>query len=255
MMPHPARKSVAPLPGGIGITHLRVYDTAAPDGLAGGSAHVHFACTEAYYVISGRGCVQTLSAADGYREIPLEKGSLVWFTPGLIHRLVNEDGHLEIVVPMQNAGLPEAGDFVLCFPFEILADPAAYANAASLASPGHVQASSLAAAYLRRDLAVTGFAQLRERFEREGVGALDAFYALAARLVAPKADSWRTPFERGPKRAVQETEAQLDALASGDFSYLTRTAQVHTLPANAEGDRKFGMCGTLGTYLPEGFAK
>src|SRR5919112_2657160 len=121
------------LPGGIGITHLKVYDTPAPDGLPGGSAHVHFACTEAYLVVAGRGVVQTLGR-NGYAELPLAPGGLVWFTPGLIHRLVNLDGQLEIVVPMQNAGLPEAGDFVLCFPFDILADPAAYAEAAALAA-------------------------------------------------------------------------------------------------------------------------
>ena len=77
-------------PGGIGVTHLRVYDSLAPDGLAGGSPHMHFACSEAYLVIKGRGSVQTLSSA-GFREITLRAGSMVWFTPGLIHRLVNTD--------------------------------------------------------------------------------------------------------------------------------------------------------------------
>ena len=50
------------LPGGIGLTHLRVYDTPAPDGLIGGSPHLHFACSEAYLVINGQGSVQTLSS-------------------------------------------------------------------------------------------------------------------------------------------------------------------------------------------------
>jgi len=64
-----------PLPGGIGITHLRVYDSVAPDGLAGGSPHMHFACSEAYLVIKGRGSVQTLTN-EGLRETPLRSGSL-----------------------------------------------------------------------------------------------------------------------------------------------------------------------------------
>ena len=78
----------AALPGAIGVTHLKVYDTLTPDGLAGGSPHVHFACTEAYLVVAGRGAVQTLSAA-GFDETPLTSGGLVWFTPGVIHRLIN----------------------------------------------------------------------------------------------------------------------------------------------------------------------
>jgi len=243
--------TVPPLPGGIGITHLKVYDTVAPDGLVGGSAHVHFACTEAYFVMAGHGVVQTLGP-EGYREIALEPGSLVWFTPGLIHRLVNSDGLLEIVVPMQNAGLPEAGDFVLCCPPETLGDPAAYAETASLASPGHVQASSLEAAYRRRDLAVVGFNQLRRRFADEGAAALEAFYRLALPLVASRSEAWREIWERGPVRAVRETESQLDALARGDASYLAATAGVFSRAALPVGERKLGMCGRLGTYLPEG---
>jgi mannose-6-phosphate isomerase-like protein (cupin superfamily) len=89
-----AEQQVEAFPGRIGVTHLRVYDRLAPDGLAGGSPHMHFACSEAYLVIQGRGSVQTLSSA-GFREITLRAGSMVWFTPGLIHRLVNAD-QLEI---------------------------------------------------------------------------------------------------------------------------------------------------------------
>ena len=53
--------------------------------------------------------------------MPLEPGAFVWFTPGTIHRLVN-GGDLEILVLMQNAGLPEAGDMVITFPPDVLAD-------------------------------------------------------------------------------------------------------------------------------------
>ena len=42
-----------PFPGAIAASHLRVYDTAAPDGLAGGTPHLHTACTEAYWVVAG----------------------------------------------------------------------------------------------------------------------------------------------------------------------------------------------------------
>ncbi|MEK8105640.1 hypothetical protein NKG94_11725 [Micromonospora sp. M12] len=78
----------------------------------------------------GEGAVQTLTTA-GFRETPLRPGGVVWFEPGTVHRLVNGGG-LTIVVLMQNSGLPEAGDAVLTFPPEVLADPAAYASAAAL---------------------------------------------------------------------------------------------------------------------------
>src|SRR5215471_20290125 len=147
-------RSVEALPGGISVTHLRVYDTQAADGLIGGTPHMHFACAEAYLVINGQGSVQTLSS-DGFREVPLSTGSLVWFTPGLIHRLINQDGQLEIFALMENAGLPEHGDSVLTFPSEHLADQDRYLQFASLERAG--LALGREAAKKRRDLAVEGF--------------------------------------------------------------------------------------------------
>lgn len=240
-----------PLPGGVGLTHLKVYDTAAPDGLLGGSPHLHLACTEAYMVLAGRGAVQTLGAA-GFKELPLEPGRLLWFTPGLIHRLLNLDGRLEILVVMQNAGLPEAGDFVLTFPQAILDDERAYADAASLAPSGHVYASSAEAARRRRDLAVEGFAALRDAFERRGPAALEALYQAAARIVGPKLAAWRPTWETGPLAAARRTGEQLDALGRGQVAHLLDGA-IYALPAPAE-ERRLGMCGTLAIYQPEGLA-
>ena len=105
-------------PGGTAVSHLTVYDWPTPDGLAGGSPHLHTASGEGYVVVGGRGRLQTLSAA-GAGEHPLAAGTVLWFTPGTVHRLVN-DGGLEIVVVMQNAGLPEAGDAVFTFPADML---------------------------------------------------------------------------------------------------------------------------------------
>jgi mannose-6-phosphate isomerase-like protein (cupin superfamily) len=238
-----------PLPGAVGVTHLKVYDTRAPDGLVGGSPHLHFACTEAYMVLAGRGAVQTLGAG-GFEELPLEPGRLLWFTPGLIHRLINLDGRLEILVLMQNAGLPEAGDFVLTFPPEVLADERAYFDAASLAPSGHVYTSSLEAARRRRDLAVDGFAVLCRRYEERGAAVLEEFYRAAARLVQPKLDAWRDVWERGPLAAARQTGDQLDALRRGRLDHLLDGA-IYELPAPGE-DRRLGVCGTLGVYLPEG---
>ncbi|MZD09815.1 cupin domain-containing protein, partial [Streptomyces sp. SID5785] len=99
-------------PAAVGVSRLRVYDWPTVDGLpGGGTPHLHLTCSEGYVVTAGHGAVQTLTTS-GYRETPLEPGSVAWFTPGTIHRLVNAGG-LEITVVMQNSGLPEAGDAVL----------------------------------------------------------------------------------------------------------------------------------------------
>lgn len=237
------------LPGAVGITHLRVYDTSAPDGLRGGSPHVHLACTEAYIPVAGSGTVQTLSAR-GFAEVTLEPWKVVWFTPGVIHRLINLDGRLEILVVMQNAGLPEAGDFVLTFPPEVLADDQAYRQAASLAEEGRVYASDFEAAQQRRNRAVEGFLQLRKRFEHDGPAALEAYYTSARRIVGARLMQWRQVWEAGPLDTTMRTAAQLQALQHGDLSHLFEGG-VYSLPA-PEDARKLGMCGTLAVYSPEG---
>ena len=112
----------AQFPGGTALSGLAVYDWATEDGLCGGSPHLHTVCTEAYAVIGGTGSLQTLTRA-GFQEVPLRAGSVVWFTPGTIHRAVNTDGSLRVLVVMANAGLPEAGEAVLTFPPEIVSDP------------------------------------------------------------------------------------------------------------------------------------
>lgn len=245
--------TVPALPGAVGVTHLTVYATPAPDGLAGGSPHLHLACTEAYVAIAGRGAVQTLGPA-GFAELPLEAGRLVWFSPGVIHRLINLDGRLEILVIMGNAGLPEAGDFVLTFPPDVLADPAAYRSAAAMSAGGRVYASGDEAARARRDLSVEGFAILRERHMREGRPALEAFYRAAVALVGSKLDDWHEVWTNGPLAAAERTGEDLAALRAGSIEGLLR-GQVAALPAPPtapDDERKLGMCGTLGLYLPEG---
>ncbi|SCF45844.1 cupin domain-containing protein [Micromonospora mirobrigensis] len=222
-----------PLPGGIGLSRLCVYDSTGPDGLVGGTPHVHLCCTEAYAVTGGAGAVQTLTV-DGIRETALRAGTVVWFAPGTVHRLVN-GGDLRIVVLMQNGGLPEAGDAVLTLPPEHLADPAAYALAAG-------PPADVAAAHRRRDLAVAGFTALRAG----GAPALERFYAAALRLRRPLLDEWRRRWRDGAASAAAATGEQLDALARGDITHLTR-ARLHAAPEPVERGR-LGMCGLLDTY-------
>lgn len=246
----PADEAAAPtavpvLPGGIGVSRLRVYDTETPDGLVGGSAHVHLACTEGYVVLAGSGAVQTLDAS-GYRETPLHPGAVVWFEPGTIHRLVNH-GRLEILTLMQNGGLPEAGDAVLTVPPEVLDDPGRY-HAATTLPDGGAPGADVGSALRRRDLAIAGFTALRVAVERDGTVALEPFYQAAVRLVAPRLPEWRHRFEAGARRTADATDAHLDALAAGHHDHL-RDGRLHARPQPDEEGR-LGMCGLLDTYRP-----
>lgn len=254
-------------PGGTSVSHLRVYDWPAPDAPGGsGSPHFHTASTEAYVPLAGRGRVQTLGP-EGFAEHDLVPGRIVWFSPGVIHRAVN-DGGLEVLVVMSNAGLPEAGDAVFTFPPDVLADPEAYRVAAALPSasggPGpadlaeHVPAEDdpvvAAAARARRDLALAGFRVLRDSVERDGAAALDGLYEGAARLVASRAAGWRDVWTASVGRAVADTDAALTALAApaggvgpGDVAAAVghlRNGRVAARDAEP-GPRRYGMCGRL----------
>ena len=252
-------------PGATGVTLLDVYDWVAPDGLRGGSAHIHLASTEGYLILRGAGRLQTLGA-QGFREEPLHPGDCLWFTPGTVHRLVNEDGQLQILVIMQNAGLPEAGDCVLTFPPAILADPARYAAAAALAAPprdsgdgsgdgdGATGEGLEAAARRRRDLAIEGFAALRAQVERAGPAALGPFLAAAVRLTAFRVPDWRDRWQGQAAAVAARTAGQLrgiQTLCTADLRSGTvlRAGRPAGLP-------RYGMCGRLTTYdlapLPEG---
>jgi mannose-6-phosphate isomerase-like protein (cupin superfamily) len=225
-------------PGATGVTRLRVYDWPTPDGLRGGSPHLHTVSSEAYVVLAGSGTVQTLSGA-GYEEHALQAGTVLWFTPGTVHRLVN-DGDLDILVVMQNSGLPEAGDAVMTFPLPILRDRDAYARAAALEPP------EAGAAQRRRDLAIEGYLQLRERVVAEGPGALDALYEAAAGLVRGRIDAWRRLWQVRALAQAYRTGEQLDALAAGRPDHLADSS-VHTgLPAPEPA--RYGMCGRLSTW-------
>jgi mannose-6-phosphate isomerase-like protein (cupin superfamily) len=233
--------SAVALPGGIGISRLTVYDIEAPDGLVGGTPHVHLACSEGYYVIAGVGAVQTLNPK-GFTETPLQAGTVAWFDPGTIHRLVNGGG-LQILTLMSNSGLPEAGDAVLTLPPEHLTDRETYLKATTLTGEDEAQTPS---AMARRNLALEGFAVLRESYEANGPSALDDFYAAAIRLVQPQLADWRRRWEQGARRLADETGAALDALEAGTAPHL-QTAELHELPAPTEFGRH-GMCGRLDTY-------
>ncbi|MFT4258942.1 cupin domain-containing protein [Microbacterium sp.] len=228
-------------PGGTSLSHLDVYDSAAGDGVCGGSPHLHLVSTEAYVVIAGEGALQTIDG-DGFRETPLRAGTVVWFTPGTIHRAVNRGG-LRVVVLMSNAGLPEAGDAVMTFPAEIVADAAAYAEAASLGDDDEGRAGR---AQRRRDLAVAGFDVLRDALLTGDRAPLDAFMAASAALVRERAAGWAELVRRGPLADAQRSIALAEAIAAGERRHLDG-ARVHEAAASV-GNRRYGMCGLLRTY-------
>ncbi|MFI0925055.1 cupin domain-containing protein [Streptomyces sp. NPDC021012] len=222
---------MTPLPGGVGLSDLTVYEWEAADGLCGGTPHMHLVCSEAYVVIGGEGGVQTLTTT-GFADTPLRTGDVVRFTPGTIHRLVNGGG-LRLVVLMQNSGLPEAGDAVFTFPAPVLADPEAYRAAATLTG------DLARAALRRRDLALEGFRTLRDE------GGLREFHAAAHRLKRDLLDAWEVRWRGGALAAAEETGRQLERLKAGDLAHLDEGA-VERL--NRPEVPLFGMCGLLHPY-------
>ena len=234
---------VPPLfPGGVAVSDLCVYDTEGADGLAGGSPHLHTASSEGYVVTGGTGEVHTLSHA-GAAIHPLAPGEVVHFSPGTVHRLVNR-GDLRLVVVMQNAGLPEAGDAVLTFPPDVLDDPDAYAAAATL--PGGDPDVRASAARRRRDLALEGYRQLRAQIRDRGPEAYAEFHRRAAKLVQPRVAQWQQQWTRTVAAETERTRDQLAALADGRPGLMSDAAVVRAEPT--PGPRGFGMCGRLQTW-------
>lgn len=233
--------SASSFPGGTSLSHLDVYADAAGDGICGGTPHMHLVSTESYVVVSGVGALQTIDGA-GFRETPLAAGSVVWFTPGTIHRAVNR-GDLRVVVLMSNAGLPEAGDAVMTFPAEVVADAGAYAAAAALGADDGARAERAAR---RRDLAVSGFERLRDAVVAGDRVALDAFHEAAGALVRDRASAWGELVREGPLAQAQRSLLLADAVASGSVSHLAQ-ARVHEAVPSV-GERGFGMCGRLRAY-------
>lgn len=227
------------MPGGILMSRLRVYDSVAPDGQRGGTPHVHLLCTEMYFVLAGNGAVEMIDAG-GVKYADLSTGSALVFTPGTIHRLLNPNGDLDILVLMANSGLPERGDNVVTFPETWLQIDATYTEA--------MRVASLEDAAIRRDRGVAGFVALKQAFAEGGDAgrtALERFYALAEARTRTRRDGWRAMVEAGPGAAVETTLAALAALDRGDTGYLTQTSQALVTP----GETALGFCGHLNRYF------
>ena len=248
--PTPGEQFGVPLPGGTSVSHVRVYDTIGPDGLAGGSPHLHTVCTEAYLVIAGEGTVQTLSG-EGYAETPLVAGTIAWFSPGTVHRLVNLDGRLELYVLMSNAGLPEAGDMILVFAPDLLADDDRYRQLADLPADGRTTADAPDAAMRRRNEAVEGFRHWRSQVEAEGPSSLDALYRRAVELLGDRPADWLDLLAGDPTTDLERSRAQVEELWSPDRRRAAERLGSSAIRSRSllPTTRNMGCCGTLGTIV------
>ncbi|WP_308114107.1 cupin domain-containing protein [Streptomyces brasiliscabiei] len=229
-------------PGSVGLSRLSVYPWPTADDAHGGTPHMHLACAECYVVVGGRGRLETLGN-QGHQVTPLAPGDVVWFTPGTIHRAVN-DGDLRVLVVMQNSGLPEAGDAVMTFPPEYLTPRAYPATASVLDGDGRADADRARA---RRDLALEGFAELTRQWRRGNRAAYEDFCRAAAAVVRPRLAAWQETVQAGPLASAQRSLRQIGALTDGDWSHLL-AAEVTRIAQPEE--QSLGMCGYLHAYDP-----
>lgn len=230
----------ASLIGGIGLSHLVVYgQRPCPDGKHGGSPHIHSVTDEAYYVTKGAGWVELHDLGRGFRRLRLEPGTYVDFEPGVLHRLVNEDG-LELLGMMGNAGLPEAGDARMYFGAEVDASPELYEELWTLP-----RCKGLEGALERRDRAIEAYEKLMRLWEDDRVAyfaELRRFIQTANRAAAAKKESFALHIERGPQTRVDKARARLAELDSVEEHPVVRQQpQAETVA--------LGMCGQLYTVL------
>ncbi len=233
--PNPLR-----MPGATLITRLQVYDTVAPDGQIGGTPHFHFLCSEMYFVLAGSGAVEVIDA-NGFKRVELAPYSAFVFSPGTIHRLINPNRDLELLVIMQNSGLPERGDNIVTFEDTILQDDEAYASA--------MRVTNFDEAYVRRDRGVQGFLALKAAFDHHpevGKKALMRIFEQGAARTRQQFDTWRTIISNGAVRESQGSLSFLESINTGDMDHLFHAQQALILAGDAN---KPGFCGRLNRYF------
>jgi mannose-6-phosphate isomerase-like protein (cupin superfamily) len=222
--------------GGIGLTHLKVYEQRpAPDGTMSGCAHVHALTDEAYYVIAGAGAIELHDLEHGFRIVPLTKGSFVQFPPGTLHRSVSTDG-LEVLAIMGNSGLAERGDARIYFGRAVDEDAVEFARLCALPAVRGIDG-----ALERRDASCRAYLRLLDlwRDDRAAYRAeLERFIDLHRRAVAERRSEYESVIRGGPEQWLRLSLARLD------------TAPVAAAPGSGvssqdESSVKLGMCGTL----------
>ena len=228
------------MPGCTALTRLKVYETPGPDGQLGGTPHVHLACSEMYYVIAGSGAVELIDAR-GFSRVELPLHSALVFTPGTLHRLINPARDLELLIIMQNSGLPERGDTLATFKSPIIADELAYFKA--------MRAGSLPEAYRRRDEAVAGFLEIKAAFERslkDGRAALETLFRLGIGRTSSKYQDWYQCVASGAFAEAQATLSEILELGHKKIGHLFDSRHAYYPPAESN---TVGFCGHLNRYF------
>lgn len=232
-----------PMPGATALTRLKVYDTMGPDGQLSGTPHFHLVCSEMYFVLSGSGAVELIDAR-GFSRVELMPNATLVFTPGTLHRLVNPNGDLHLLIVMQNSGLPERGDTIATFKPAVLSDDLAFFKA--------MRAGTLDEAYIRRDAAVTGFLEVKDEFTRshaEGRAMLETIYKLALARTSSKYKEWYECVVNGAFTDAQSSLTQILELGGKKLGHLFESQ--HRLIQGAETST-VGFCGNLNRYFDPG---
>jgi len=222
--------------GGIGLTHLTVYEQRpAPDGLNSGSPHVHALTDEAYYVLSGTGRAELHDIEHGFRTVALKPGDYLQFPPCTLHRIVSTGG-LVILAVIGNAGLAERGDARIYFGKAVDDDPHEYDRLWGLA-----KAKGLEGALERRDAAVKAYLKLLDLWQTDR----SAYFAELRRFtrvhlqamqkIKPKLSE---AVRNGPLAWTKLLEERLELLPQGkpspDAAICEQTDEI-----------AYGMCGVL----------
>jgi len=222
--------------GGIGLTHLTVYEQRpAPDGLNSGSPHIHAVTDEAYYVLSGTGRAELHDIEHGFRVVDLKPGDYLQFPPCTLHRIISTGG-LVILAVMGNAGLAERGDARIYCGKAVDGDPHEYDRLWGLA-----KAKGLEGALERRDAAVRAYIKLLDLWKTDRSAYFAELHRFtkvhlqAMQKVVPKLSE---AVNRGPLAWAKLFEGRLELLPQGK-----------PLPDAAiceQGNEiAYGMCGVL----------
>ena len=222
--------------GGVGLTHLEVYEQRpAPDGVMSGCAHVHALTDEAYYVIGGTGALELHDLAHGFRVAALAPGGYVQFSPGTLHRSVSTGG-LEVLAIMGNAGMPERGDARIYFGRAVDEDEAEFRRLVALP-----RTAGLEGALERRDRSVRAYMDLLALWERDRdayFAELKRFLDVHAAAMANRRAELAAVVRDGPLSAAQEVLSRIDALPGW-------LAGAETVQCEGTGEAVLGMCGIL----------
>lgn len=222
--------------GGVGLTHLEVYEQRpAPDGIMSGCAHVHALTDEAYYVIGGTGALELHDLRHGFRTAPLVPGGYVQFSPGTLHRSVSTGG-LKVLAIMGNAGMPERGDARIYFGRAVDEDETEFRRLVALP-----RTAGLEGALERRDSSVRAYMALLALWEQNR----DAYFAElkrfldvhAAAMAARRADL-AAVVRDGPQRVADEALRRIERLPGG-------LTDAETVQSAEDGNVVLGMCGIL----------